>query len=394
MASATLFSCAIVLEVLNEQNYEHWSFLVRTYLRGSDLWDVIADEPPKPEDSEVRLKSWREKDAKALHALAISCGSDAFSVIRDAETAKSAWEALRVEFTVSTGLVSEEKVNPSDTGEIEEGDEGYESAKASEEDDFGDSCSIKEMGRDSELAEASKDKRSSENNRNDLTLVHGFFHFVHRDDWVNAKECLNRLLDSKVALKAKDPRDKSGDTALHIAAKLGYTYIVKELVMLMVDNPQILEVENAAGYTALGSAISIGGEEAKLTEMISYMVDKNKNILSTGIPPKNSIPVVEACGWDRWELANYLYSVTPKDQELWEGHNGAQLLIYCFRHMKGLDIACDLIERFPKLAVAANCDGHYPMELLAGMSYASARAQRLRFWQTLIYRGEIMHIEF
>ncbi|KAH7511432.1 hypothetical protein FEM48_ZijujUnG0015400 [Ziziphus jujuba var. spinosa] len=96
----------IVPEVLDEENYVDWSVRVQTYLLAEDLWDVVesSDEPPKPEDHKeddengdrggAEYKSWRKKNASALHAIQTCCGPDAFSMIRDITSAKVAWETL------------------------------------------------------------------------------------------------------------------------------------------------------------------------------------------------------------------------------------------------------------------------------------------------------------
>lgn len=100
MAAGTVSTNPFVPEVLNKFNYEEWSLRVETYLLADDLWEVIveANESPKPEDDHVEFKAWRKKNAKALLAIQISCGSDTFSLIRNVRTAKSAWDILAAKF--------------------------------------------------------------------------------------------------------------------------------------------------------------------------------------------------------------------------------------------------------------------------------------------------------
>lgn len=107
--------CGIVVELLNEENYVDWRVQVRTYLIGEDLWDTVEaiDEPPssKPEggdghggagdsseEANDQFMVWRKKNARALHAIQISCGSEAFSEIRDIDSAKIAWNTLAAKF--------------------------------------------------------------------------------------------------------------------------------------------------------------------------------------------------------------------------------------------------------------------------------------------------------
>ena len=93
----------IVSDRLNKDvNYELWSIQVKTYLVGQDLWDVVeADEPSATDEAEI--KAWRKMNATALHAIQVSCESDALSVIKDITSAKSAWATLADEFGEDSG---------------------------------------------------------------------------------------------------------------------------------------------------------------------------------------------------------------------------------------------------------------------------------------------------
>ncbi|KAH7536981.1 hypothetical protein FEM48_Zijuj03G0043600 [Ziziphus jujuba var. spinosa] len=80
-----VLSTEIVPEVLiKKKNYKEWSFRLRTYLKAQDVWDII--EPTSNEA--VDYKVWEKKNATALHAIHISCGPDAFSLIEGIPEAK------------------------------------------------------------------------------------------------------------------------------------------------------------------------------------------------------------------------------------------------------------------------------------------------------------------
>lgn len=100
-------SNAIVPVLLNEHNYKDWSSRVKTYLLAEDLWDVIKGKAPIPDAHEAENKAWMKQNAKALHAINISCGTEMFSCIREIDTAKDAWEVLEKEFNLR--LMSELK---------------------------------------------------------------------------------------------------------------------------------------------------------------------------------------------------------------------------------------------------------------------------------------------
>lgn len=111
MASTTVASNAFVLEVLNQHNYKDWSSRVETYLLSKDLWDVVKEEPPEAENGSAEYKAWRIKNARALHAIKISCGTEMFSFIRDKKKAKHAWEALERMFK-SRDMKNKGRQNP------------------------------------------------------------------------------------------------------------------------------------------------------------------------------------------------------------------------------------------------------------------------------------------
>ena len=94
---------AIVSELLSKGNYEQWSIQMRTYLYGQELWDIV--DPDAPLDyatltetemaaRNTEMASRNKKNAIALHAIQISCDRNAFPVIKQITSAKTAWMAL------------------------------------------------------------------------------------------------------------------------------------------------------------------------------------------------------------------------------------------------------------------------------------------------------------
>jgi hypothetical protein len=97
-----LLLSAVVLKVLEKDNYVDWSVRVKTYLMAHDLWDIIetSTEPPRKEEDEVAFKAWSKKNSMALHVIQISCGPDTFSVIIEITSAKIAWDTLSKKYNV------------------------------------------------------------------------------------------------------------------------------------------------------------------------------------------------------------------------------------------------------------------------------------------------------
>nr|XP_011468633.1 PREDICTED: uncharacterized protein LOC105349376 [Fragaria vesca subsp. vesca] len=96
MAATVVPSANATLEVLNLYNYEKWSLLVETYLIAEGLWDVVDARAKTPNKDENEYMNWRmnSKNAKALHAIQISCRNDVLGFIRGIRLAKDAWETL------------------------------------------------------------------------------------------------------------------------------------------------------------------------------------------------------------------------------------------------------------------------------------------------------------
>ncbi|GKV15079.1 hypothetical protein SLEP1_g25881 [Rubroshorea leprosula] len=83
----------IIPEVLKKDNYERWSILMQHYLELQNLWEVVqSGKMPQGGNREV----WIKKNALALYAIRISCGTEAFDQIKKIRSAKRAWDALAV----------------------------------------------------------------------------------------------------------------------------------------------------------------------------------------------------------------------------------------------------------------------------------------------------------
>jgi len=75
---------------LNNENYEAWKFKLELLLMKEELWDTVHKEPPTPHTEE-----WKTKDRKARATIGLLVEDDQLIHIRDAETARDAWEKLK-----------------------------------------------------------------------------------------------------------------------------------------------------------------------------------------------------------------------------------------------------------------------------------------------------------
>ena len=90
------------------RNYEEWEIQVKTYLMGQDLWDVVKPTAKGLKIKRLNKKIWRKKDKTALHAIQISCGYGAFSLIKNLTSAKKAWATLQRKYTEERQYWSEQ----------------------------------------------------------------------------------------------------------------------------------------------------------------------------------------------------------------------------------------------------------------------------------------------
>ncbi|XP_042477303.1 uncharacterized protein LOC122058708 [Macadamia integrifolia] len=90
----------IVPEVLTGYNYGVWMIFMKSYLLGQGLWGIEngIECQPEPSTSPDQLKSWREKNGKALHAILISCEEQVSSFVVGIVSAKGAWDQLALMF--------------------------------------------------------------------------------------------------------------------------------------------------------------------------------------------------------------------------------------------------------------------------------------------------------
>jgi len=82
-------SSGIVREVLTSYNYEEWKTLMKNYLIGKNLWDVVVGTGSSSTEVEAR-----RMNGEALHLIQLSCGPHIFDQIKDFETAQRAWNHL------------------------------------------------------------------------------------------------------------------------------------------------------------------------------------------------------------------------------------------------------------------------------------------------------------
>ncbi|MED6212754.1 hypothetical protein PIB30_086588, partial [Stylosanthes scabra] len=281
MAAATninIASTGIVLEALTKDNYENWSTLVKNYLLGQGLWHgmVEAHQIQNHKSNSDSDEEWIRKNAKALHAIQLACGSENLSNIRKFEKAREAWNHLKISFS--------------------------EDVRA-----FPDS---------SDQGHGSYD-------------VHRLHSAVKRGYWNDAKSYINRYPDSIFSAAPS-----TGRTVLHVAVASGKESIVKELVNM--GNERLMKMQDKKGYTALALAAeltdNVGMVEGMVVkggkELLTIKTDDDDDEMNEY--EKGEIPVLIASKKGHKEMTTYLFSKTPASVFFDKGGRcGIMLLTRC-----------------------------------------------------------------
>ncbi|XVE86569.1 hypothetical protein DITRI_Ditri18aG0043700 [Diplodiscus trichospermus] len=255
----------IVSDKLTEENYENWKECLKSYLMSQGLWGVVSGEENEPQKCDERKYDlWVKKNAKALHAIQISCGANTIAKFGEKESAKYQWDRLAEKLPAPLPQGSGLLLNEGESNVFQ-----YDSLYwAIEKGDLGA-----------------------------LQMFLGIKPYAVRE---------------KITLK--------DDTPLHVAVLAGKKEIVMELVRRMEKDD--LELKNNMGETAFSIATI---NESK--EMVRAMEEKNSNLLTVK-NSYGAIPVVVASLFSAKEMVRYLYSLTPKEilRPENEDRSGATLL--------------------------------------------------------------------
>ncbi|XP_076941007.1 uncharacterized protein LOC143610398 [Bidens hawaiensis] len=321
----------IVPEVYTEENYEFWKICLKSYLVGQGLWEVVSREAASEEEEES--PDWKRKNAQALHAIQLACGSQAYSKYKKNThvSAKFAWDHL-AEMGASSSQHSEVKHD---------------------------------------------DQRDATGDQEHLPYE-SLYNAIEEYEIELVKDILKKDLKATTAFISSHK-----DTPLHIAILSGKVKIALVLVNEML--PEGLEISNQFGATPLSLAA--------ITDDITLakaMVEKNHKLVTIkrGNSDQNSLPVIVASMYGRKRMVHYLYSKTPK--ELLDGSDGV-LLLNNLITAEFYDIASMLLHHFPKLGIMADHHGEYALHKLAHNPSAFASGSTFSFWKHWIYKCVRIH---
>ncbi|KAK7832263.1 hypothetical protein CFP56_026656 [Quercus suber] len=333
-----------------EESYAAWSDRMKTILMRHDLWNIVETT------TEPTTRVWSKKNAMALYLIRESCGLGRFSLIEKIKYAKSAWDVFA-------------KMSESDTGPvIADPNSGWMleiPARYSKSFDF--------------YSRSTKNLAGMRNDENSgFSQYLSFEKHIRKGNWDAAMQFINSHPE---AVSARISFLES--TALHIAIFEGHTNIVEELVKIMSE--ENLKIKDTSGFTVLGHCAMAGN-----IQMAKCIIGKSRSLLSIGNGIDDLIPVVLAiaCNHSGAEMARYLYSETPlEDLMPRNGINGATFITWAI-YSKAIDMALNLLDSYPELAITLDCYGQSPVQVLAGMSFAYRSGNQLVCWKQWIYNSE------
>ncbi|KAK3040678.1 hypothetical protein RJ639_028374 [Escallonia herrerae] len=210
---------------------------------------------------------------------------------------------------------------------------------------------------------------SGERRGNSLRKYVDLYIAALKGDWAMAKEFLQAHPE---ALNARITR--GSETALHIAAAARNASFVEELVTLMTPND--LALQNTVGNTALCFAAASG-----IISIAAPMVNKNRKLpLIRG--SNGALPLYMAALLGHKDMVWYLYKTT--DREDLTRQDRIMLLIAAITSNL-FDVALDVIQRYPELALDRDENGDTALHVLARKPSAFLSGSQLGIFERCIY---------
>ncbi|KHN29416.1 Ankyrin repeat-containing protein [Glycine soja] len=322
-APASIPSNAIVVEVLNRENYSNWSALVRNYLIGNGLWyDIIQD---KDDEKEVPYIEDNDEDPKNHIE-----GNDKGSKPR---FQGNFIEALKPPFPMPSPQDEEDP----EQSYIEGNDENQTSKKKNENDSTKSTSAKESRSRKWEYKNRRalhaiqlscgkavgqiKECKTAKEAWKHLKTSFSEDVYAHYDSkqsrffselilQTNVRKGFLDDAKESISISPEDIFTKSpeGKTVLHVAVEAGHVEIVKILVEM--GKKTLVKMQDKKGYTALALA-------AKLTdnkEMVECMVEiGGDELLSIAAKegPVYEIPVLLASARGHKKMTRFLFNNTP-----------------------------------------------------------------------------------
>ncbi|KAJ0580506.1 putative ankyrin repeat-containing domain, PGG domain, ankyrin repeat-containing domain superfamily [Helianthus annuus] len=309
----------IVPEVFKEENYEFWKICLKSYLVGQGLWDVVSRDAKSEEEDEPQ--EWQRKNAQALHAIQLACGSQAYSKYKKNThvSAKFAWDHLA------------------------------------------------ELGHKKDQDVSGVEKHH---------LYEDLYNAIEDDDMERVNVILKKEPNATTSIVSSH-----GDTALHIAILSGKIEIALDLVKKIP--PEELEISNEFGATPLSLAAiteNITLAKAMVEKNNNLVTLKSGNTDQSSLP----VIVASMYGRKRMVHYLYSktpkHLLDPNNPDPKYKLDGV-LLLNNLITADFYDIASELLKLFPKLGIMADHHDDYALHKLAHKPSAFASVRIHSPWE-------------
>ena len=100
---ASIAETGFKVDKLTGDNYHNWKYSMRMHLIGRDLWEITTEEEKLSETADDEMKKkFRKRANLALASICLSVSSGLQIYVRNAKTAKEAWDLLEKQFMKKT----------------------------------------------------------------------------------------------------------------------------------------------------------------------------------------------------------------------------------------------------------------------------------------------------
>ncbi|CAH2057329.1 unnamed protein product, partial [Thlaspi arvense] len=166
-------------------------------------------------------------------------------------------------------------------------------------------------------------------------------------------------------------------TALHVATDMGRNiHFLEELVKLMPK--QALLLQDGSGYTALTLAAIAGDIKAA-----DILVNQNPDLVYVRDNSK-TLPVTRAARHNKRQMVSYLLNLVSNNIKSYPNPFGQEsdlVLLIDVIISKYFDIAEELVEKYPHLAILNLEEYLTPLEVIARIPSAFRRGCNLKYWE-------------
>ncbi|KAI3868472.1 hypothetical protein MKX03_035645 [Papaver bracteatum] len=314
--------------VLTRSNYKEWSSYMKQYLRSLRLWSIVEKENGTDDTPESKPI----KNACALRIIREACGRDMLPSIFGKEKASKAWKRLE---------------------------------------------SVASMKQEDVYLRYSRVLHAVKTNRFRLKEQD-----MYEKNWRGANMFFRDFPEVLMAEITKD-----GDTALHVAVRLGRADFVRELLKLM--NPAQLETTTKKGDTAL----SVAAQGYNNLEIAQMVVKKNPYLLQIENKDERSPLAIAAINGDE-EAFRYLYQVTVPKEMLWlqSGIIGKRVstVLTSAARIDAFDVVLEILimlkkEKLAKYVFSRDDSNTNLLKVLAGKPSAFPSGNRFGLFAGFIY---------